>query len=350
MAPTQRLQARLDEQRRKVDVDHFDVTVRELVRMASENELDRAPAYQRKFRWSDEDESRLIESVFLGLPVPSLFVAANADGTWEVVDGVQRLSTLIHFVAEPALLLNTIDRAEPLRLTGLESVPDLNGLTYGELPGPLRLAFNKRALRVTALSDKSDLHVRFDLFERLNNGGIALTAQEVRACIYRGSFNDLLRELAADSAFKRLVKLQKRKQDDGTREEVVLKFFAYLYARNQFNGAVTDFLNDYMEEAAKSFNLDAGRDIFHRVITQIQTAVDGPFVREGYPNTPLNQLEAVMVAIGELIAEGATIVAPATGWLNDKELVRASTGATNTAAMLRDRIARAKALWSGTTQ
>src|SRR5689334_16895189 len=68
------------------------------------------------------------------------------------------------------------------------------------------------------------------------------------------------------------------------------------------------------------------------------------------PGFGINQLEAVMVAIGELIAEGATIVTPPTGWQNDKELVRASTGATNTAAMLRDRIARAKALWSDTTQ
>jgi hypothetical protein len=347
MAQIPRLQARLDEQRRKVDVDHFDVTVRELVRMAAENELDRAPEYQRKFRWSDKDESRLIESVFLGLPVPSLFVAANADGTWEVVDGLQRLSTLIHFVAEPAVLLKTIDRAEPLRLAGLESVPDLNGLTYAELPGPLRLAFNKRALRVTALSDKSDLHVRFDLFERLNNGGIALTAQEVRACIYRGAFNDLLRELASDSGFKRLVKLQRRRQEDGTREEVVLKFFAYLNAREEFNGAVTDFLNDYMEAASKSFDVDSAREMFHRVVNHLQTAVEGPFVREGYPNTPINQLEAVMVAIGELIREGAPVIPPAPGWMNDRELVRASTGATNTSAMLRDRIKRARSLWTG---
>lgn len=349
MAQVPRLQARLDEQRRKVDVDHFDVTVRELVRMASENELDRAPEYQRKFRWSDADESRLIESVFLGLPVPSLFVAANADGTWEVVDGLQRLSTLIHFVAEPAVLLKTIDRPGPLKLIGLEAVPDLNGLTYAELPGPLRLAFNKRSLRVTALSDKSDLNVRFDLFERLNNGGIALTAQEVRACIYRGPLNDLLRELADDSGFRRLVKLQKRRQEDGTREEVVLKFFAYLNSRAKFGGAVTDFLNDYMEAATKSFDVDAAREIFHRVIGHINAVLDGPFVREGYPNTPVNQLEAVMVAVGDLLRENAPIVPPPDGWLNDAELVRASTGATNTASMLRDRIARARQLWSGAT-
>lgn len=346
MTASPQLQAKIDEQRRKVDVDHFDVTVRELVRMASEGELDRAPAYQRKFRWSAQDESHLIESLFLGLPVPSLFVAANANGTWEVVDGVQRLSTLIHFVADPLVLLGTIGREKPLRLTGLEKVSELNDLTYAELPGPLRLAFNKRALRVTALSDKSDLHARFDLFERLNTGGIALTPQEVRACIYRGPFNDLLRELAEDSAFKRLVKLQKARQDDGTREEVVLKFFAYLNAQDRFAGAVTDFLNDYMEAAMESFDVETGRALFHRVVTYLNTALSGPFIRRGYPNTPMNQLEAVMVALGRIVSEGGTPVTPPPGWLDDPELVRSSTGATNTASMLRDRVSRARILWS----
>ena len=346
MQASPELQTKLDEQRRKVDVDHFDVTVRELVRMAAEGELERAPAYQRKFRWTDGDESRLIESLFLGLPVPSLFVAANANGTWEVVDGLQRLSSLIHFVADPVVLLSTVSKTEPLRLCELKKVPDLNGLTYGDLPGPLRLAFNKRALRVTALSDKSDLHARFDLFERLNTGGIALTPQEVRACIFRGPFNDLLRDLAEEETFRRLVKLQKVRQEDGTREEIVLKFFAYLHARDQFKGAVTEFLNNYMEQASNSFDSESGKQLFRNVVQHLHTGLSGPFVRAGYSNTPVTQLEAVMVALGDLIRDGQTPTPPKPGWLNDPELVRASTGGTNTASMLRDRIKRARELWT----
>src|SRR5438105_2193610 len=110
---TENIQQQLDAQRRLVDVDNFDVTVRELVRMVAEDELARAPEYQRKFRWEVEDESKLIESLLLGLPVPSLFVATNPNGTWEVVDGLQRLSTLLHFIAEPPVLLKSIDKADP---------------------------------------------------------------------------------------------------------------------------------------------------------------------------------------------------------------------------------------------
>jgi len=109
----------LEAQRKKVDVDNFDVTVRELVRMVESNEIDRAPEYQRKFRWDKERESKLIESVLLGLPIPTVFMATNKDGTWELVDGLQRISSLLHFAGAPESLGGTISKEEPLILEGL---------------------------------------------------------------------------------------------------------------------------------------------------------------------------------------------------------------------------------------
>lgn len=241
------LQQQLDTQRRLVDVDHFDITVRELVRMATESEIRRAPVYQRKFRWDEESESRLIESVLLGLPIPSLFMATNSDGTWEVVDGLQRLSTLMHFLSEPGdAWLNEIGKTEPLQLQGLEHLSEFNTLSFERLPTPIRLSFGKRGLRVTALSDKSNVEARYEVFERLNTGGIALSPQEVRACVFQGEFADFIRDLAEDTEFKRLVKLQRVHQNDATREELVLKFFAYLEDRSSFSGAVGEFLTQYM--------------------------------------------------------------------------------------------------------
>jgi Protein of unknown function DUF262 len=91
----------LNEQKRRVDFDSYDITVKELVGMVGDNMIDIAPEYQRRFRWDIKRQSALIESVFLGIPIPTLFMAANPDGTWELIDGVQRLSTLIHFVGDP---------------------------------------------------------------------------------------------------------------------------------------------------------------------------------------------------------------------------------------------------------
>ncbi len=102
------LQEQLSQHRQRVDVDHYDISVREIIGMADREELYIAPVYQRKFRWSEKNESRLIESLLLGLPVPSVYVATNKDGTWEVVDGLQRLSSIIHFIADPLAILQLV--------------------------------------------------------------------------------------------------------------------------------------------------------------------------------------------------------------------------------------------------
>jgi hypothetical protein len=106
------------------------------------------------------------------------------------------------------------------------------------------------------------------MFERLNRGGIALSPQEVRACIYRGDYAEFLREMAKNERFDSLLKLQKRKQSDGTKEELVLKFFAYLRDRNNFKGQVKEFLNQYICSFAVFPGVQAARfPQFFRVFT-----------------------------------------------------------------------------------
>jgi len=186
------------EQRLKVDFDTYDVTVDELVRRVGKNRIEIAPVYQRQFRWDHVRQSRLIESLMLGIPVPPLFMATNLSpdkqSQWEVVDGLQRLLTLVNFIgkgnARNAAGLGT----DSLRLSELDKLTELEGSTFDELPEDIRTSFEDRPVKVIVLNDKSDLQVRFDLFERLNTGGIALSDQEVRGCVFRGEFIDLLSE------------------------------------------------------------------------------------------------------------------------------------------------------------
>ena len=180
----------LDQETRKVDFDSFDISVKELISMANESIINIAPEYQRQFRWPEENQSKLIESVLLGIPIPNLFMAANRDGSWELIDGVQRLNSLIHFCGTSEQIEN-FGLDKPLRLKGLDILSEFNGAIFDDLPHSLRLKFSLRPLKVTTLSDKSDLKVRFDLFERLNTGGIKLTPQEIRACVFRGQFNEI---------------------------------------------------------------------------------------------------------------------------------------------------------------
>ncbi len=342
------VQEQLDSNRRKVDVDYFDVTLREIVRMASEGELKTAPEYQRKFRWNQDDEAKLIESLFLGLPVPSIFVATNKDGTWEVVDGLQRVSTILHFVAEPPEALELTQRGEPLRLSGLTKLTELNDKSFADISTALRLTFMRRMLRVTALSDKSDPDVRFDMFERLNNGGIALTAQEVRACIFRNNFMILVEELADKPQFTQLLKLQSANQEDGTREELIIKMFAYLDWRDNFRGRVKDFLNSYVRNYAVNVDISECRSLFELVVVRLCESIESPVMRRSVNWTPINQLEAVLVAAAELVREDKQkAFTPQEDWLNDADLVYFSTKGTNTRTMLNGRINRAKELLQG---
>ena len=170
----------LDEQKRKVDFDSYDISVKELVSLVSDGTIDIAPDYQRQFRWDEDRQSQLIESILLGIPIPNLFMATNSDGTWELIDGVQRLSSIIRYVGDESVR-EKINLDGQLTLTNLEKLDTFNGKKFLELPKPIQLSLLLKPLKITTLSDKSDLSVRFDLFERLNTGGISLTNQEIRS-------------------------------------------------------------------------------------------------------------------------------------------------------------------------
>ena len=94
------LQKQLMEQKMKVDFNTYDLSIKELISMVNDKLINIAPEYQRQFRWDKERQSSLIESIFLGIPIPSLFMATNADGTWELIDGVQRVSTILCFAGQ----------------------------------------------------------------------------------------------------------------------------------------------------------------------------------------------------------------------------------------------------------
>lgn len=328
----------LNEQKRKVDFDTFDITVKELVGMVTEGVIDIAPEYQRQFRWSDENQSTFIESVFLGIPVPSLFMAANADGRWELIDGVQRLSTLIRFIGDESSR-SVINRPAPLRLVNLLKLSQFNGLSFVELPQSIQLQFSLKPLKVTTISDKSDLSVRFDLFERLNTGGVRLEPQEIRSCIYRGSFNELLRKLAQESSFRRAVKLQPVDEHNATREELVLRFFAFLHSYKRFEHSVIGFLNDYMAGASSSFDYSTNEALFRKVFSQLADALPGGILRGRRRVTPINLYEGVAVGAGLALREKERLVTRGISeWMSSDELASYTTGATNSRKMVAARI------------
>jgi hypothetical protein len=331
------LSSELEKHRRQVSYDSYDILIRQLVDLVAEKSIDIAPEYQRQFVWNDESQSKLIESIFLGIPIPSLFMATNRDSTWEVIDGVQRISTVIRFCGSKDQL--TLIGRDHLKIKGLEKLLSLNGHTFETLPKSLQLAFQLKSLKVTTLNDKSDLDVRFDLFERLNTGGVTLQPQEIRACIFQGPFNDFLRALSVDENFRKVVKLQQGNQHNATYEEFVLRFFAFLHAYKTFDHDVREFLNNFMKRATTSFDKPADTKIFKRTFEILGQNLPNGVVRLPRRITPVNLFEGIAVGTALALQAADNIKAnKLPKILVDEKLRKFTTAATNSQKMVAGRI------------
>jgi Protein of unknown function DUF262 len=324
----------LQRQRRKVDFDSYDITVDELVRRVSRGRIEIAPAYQRQFRWDAERQSRLIESLLLGIPVPPLFFATNVEedeGTkWEVVDGLQRLLSLTNFLGDTET--RTVARlyGKPPRLTGLEILPGLDGLTAAELPADVRSGLEDRPVKVIVLNDKSDLQVRFDLFERLNTGGVRLTDHEVREAVYMGEFVDLLTELAQTKQFQTVANFPEQRLRDGTPQDYILRFFAFKDRYLEFDHSVKAFLNDYCRDAASNPELNERRETFERSFSLLAEIFPHGLKRGRQSTTPVNLYEAISVGVALALEQDPHLPLPTSvAWVESSELRELTTGATN---------------------
>jgi len=332
----------LSDQRRKVDFDSYDVTVDELLRRVERNRIDIAPIYQRQFRWLAPRQSRLIESVLLGIPVPPLFMATNrlddVRSQWEVVDGLQRLLTLVNFAGDQRARDGGLLTGTPLILEEMEKLTCLEGFSFTELPEDIRTGFEDRPVKVIVLNDKSDLEVRFDLFERLNTGGINLTPQEIRECVFRGEFIDLLGRCASTAEFRTVVALPDSRWKDGTPEDFVLRFFAFYETYNEFSHSVKGFLNDFARSGHDNPRIAERQKYFDDTFRfLVKCFPEGLKTRKG--QTPVNLFEAVSVGAAFALQNRPNLKPVAsTDWVNSPKLRALVTGATNSRPRVRGRI------------
>lgn len=272
----------IDQKIGEVRTESIDISVGELISLHQQKELEIQPDFQRLFRWTVEQQSRLVESLLLGLPLPSIFVIENASGVFELIDGLQRFSSLLHFVepisltgsevpdeddpvevdkdldgnvyVEGAEAESAMDGSLGLRLEGCDLVPDLNGLTFGELPLTLRLRLKRTPIRTVVIKRQSSRFLRYEMFKRLNSGGSPLSDQDVRNVNARmlgehgSAFYKTIRGCARSIGFRRTIELLPTTlYENRGDEELVLRFFASKNHRASFKGNVSEWLDSYME-------------------------------------------------------------------------------------------------------
>ena len=164
---------------------------------AGKSAINLEPDFQRRKRWNAEKQSALIESFLLNIPVPPIYLAEDEYGQYSVVDGKQRLTAIQAFMMEE------------MKLQGLESFTEIEGWKFGDLPDDMQNALRIRPyVRVVTLLKQSDPMLKFEVFTRLNKGGEQMLPQELRKVAYRGSFSDLVFELAETPFLKKQLKIQ----------------------------------------------------------------------------------------------------------------------------------------------
>jgi hypothetical protein len=221
---------------RRIFTDKLDPPIGSLYQKYKDGELILDPIFQRRPVWDRPRSSQLIESVLLEVPLPVFYLAKSNNYTEEVIDGQQRLRAFFSF----------IDDEYPL--TGLKALPDLNNKRYKELDKPLKSRIRGYPIRTVTFKKESDENLRFEIFESLNTGAVPLNYQELRNCIYRGPYNDLLLSLSSDPDFMALMGLktpEKRMRD----VEYVLRFAAFYHATYlKYRPSMARFLNEDMKQ------------------------------------------------------------------------------------------------------
>jgi hypothetical protein len=329
-------------------VEHHDLQLREypievLVQKYSTGlETDEAeifiPDYQREFIWLPKQQSRFIESLFMNLPIPPLFMGDSDDemhkGAWEVIDGTQRLRTLYYFMDNR------------LTLSGLVKIPALNGFKYEGLPRHWQRRFKSKIIRVAVLTVKLDEDSRREMFDRLNSGGTKLQPMEQRRGHSDGKFLELIEELAKNQDFREICPLPDKKIKLREYEEMILRFFAYVDDAESFVHEVTPFLSGYLREMNESAEkdaqiLDQHRQEFSRMVAFVKQHFPAGFRKETKHKTvPRVRFEAIAVGVARALRENENL-APAdpASWLDSNEFKKHTrSDATNSKPKLLDRL------------
>jgi hypothetical protein len=246
-----------------------DVSFNELFDMYKSKELIINPDFQRLFRWSEGKQSQFVESLILELPIPPIYVIEVEDGVYELIDGLQRISSYLHFRGKHPKDPEEAERF--LVLTECDVLPMLNGLTYDNLPQAIQIKLKRHFIRMEVLRRESDKRMRYHMFKRLNTGGELLSPQEIRNCTIRlldNTFNDFLKRVVQLADFETcMAQLTDEKREQMYLEEYALRFFAIKNNQAQYVKDIGDFLTEYMEavadpEKSAGFDYDAEEATF----------------------------------------------------------------------------------------
>lgn len=327
-----------------VDIADRKLTIGSLLERLKHGELTLTPDFQRRANlWDTPRKSRLIESVLLRIPLPSFYFSEDSEGNFEVVDGLQRLCAIFHFVDFSALNAATQSKLNPLRLEGLQYLIEKEGSTFAELERPFQRRINELEINVNVIRASTPKPVMFNVFARLNQGGLPLSAQEIRNAIFPGQWRSEIRSLAQSQTFLDATgeKIPTDRQQD---MEMILRFIALWALQPTFmrpaDQVLDKFLNDTVEIRLPDWTMSdwkLARSAFERGIIAAVRVFGRHAFRKSHHNlqrSPINKglFEAQTICLASLsdkeidiLAENSEVVSAKFGQQMDETKSKLST-------------------------
>lgn len=360
------LEQQISDERQKLSADRMDISFGEIMNLYEQSELIIRPEYQRLFGWTNTQKTLLIESILMGIPIPPIFVAEDEDGIWELVDGLQRVSTIISFFGKlnsdlvqkhevSDVVEDLVSNSNNWELEAGDIIKDLEGFDVNTLPQKYKLNIKRAVCRVEILRGESNTSLKYELFKRLNSGGTKLTPQEIRNAVYRGInpvLNELITELSQNSNFKDLTNLSETKIRELYDQELILRFVAFYQNVSNINLSTQSFLDKFMEETTSTGNLDSEKykRIFNSTIELLTEIGDNTIFRNEQNLFVPAVFEGVMIGTSENLAYYTNhkdeLLEKIRQLQADAEFKRLSGSASNSRSRIKKRLQRAQEIFS----
>jgi len=277
---------------RKLVTQPYDFPVHSLSSDIESGRISLSIQYQRQYVWDAGKASRLIESLLLNVPIPVCYFAEAEDGSYEVIDGLQRLTTINRFLEGQT------------KLSGLSALPELNGMAFSALEPRDQRRLQNRTIRCIVITEESDPDIKFDVFERLNTGAAVLNAQELRNSVYRGEYNDSLKDLVSEPGVQTLLGLSRNTRMEA--EEIALRFFALRSSFMEYSPPLRQFLNSHMRSRRRIPLTSEERAVFVTTLEHVNAVFGQAPFRGNNSKNPINKalFDALMVPMSRLVDAG----------------------------------------------
>ncbi|CDT74021.1 conserved hypothetical protein [Vibrio coralliirubri] len=273
----QKIKDEIERARHSIKTDGYPMSIGEITNLYRDGEIKLDPAFQRLFRWDNQQKTKLIESILIGIPIPEIFVAQKADGNWHVVDGVQRLSTTLQ-------LIGALEDKEPLVMTSCKYIPSLENKTWKDLPIETQREFRKSKLKINIILTQNSDEAQYELFQRLNTGGTSLSDQEVRNCLIlmiSPEFYEEINRLKKYPNFLDCLRLEKHNFDKEFHMELILRMFigyANIVDYKEHGSISSILLSEFIDRETinliRNADIDGFSSVFKRTFDQLKNCLN----------------------------------------------------------------------------